>query len=296
MRFFILQKIRIILILEFLNQIQTKPLKALNFENYINSQLEIIDLKSELKNTNNSSLVISGKSGSGITHILHAICNTHLQQKKTVMYITSQWLLYINKLLITDSEKNQFNNFILAHDIVAIDNIQFLHRKTKQQSHFILSLIKLIQDQKKTIILGCSNISRDITKSKKIVQGIVLKRIELNQLSGYDVFKVLKQLCSPEDKLPEMLLYAISGYNGSIQQHINCLISVRFNTKLKEINAANLTIEDFDKVFELKKYFPKQQLRKGFIQTQLKFIHEKEKSTINLILPLSKKLNSSINR
>ncbi len=269
--------------MEYLNQIQTKPLKVLNFENYYNSQSEISDLKSKVDNNEISSLIISGDSGSGITHIINAICNTQLQQNKRVMYITTQWLLYIYKLLITESEKEQFYNFILAHDSVAIDNIQFLHRKTKNQSNFILSLIKLIQNNQKTIILGCSNTSKDITKSKKIMQGIRLNRIELNQLSGYDVFKALKQLCSLEDQIPELLLYAISGYNGMIQQHINCLISVRFNPKLKELKTSNWSVEEFEKEFELKNYFPKQQLRKSFIQTQLMFIHEKEKIKFKII-------------
>lgn len=269
--------------MEYLNYICTEPRKVLNFGNYNNNQPEIIDLKSKIENNEISSLIISGESGSGITHILNALCNTQLQQNKRVMYITAQWLLYIYKLLITESEKEQFYNFILTHDSVAIDNIQFLHRKTKNQSNFILNIIKLIQNQNKTIVLGCSNSNKDITKSKKIMQGILLKRIELNQLSSYDVFKALKQLCSPEDQLPELLLYAISGYNGVIQQHINCLISVRFNPKLKEIKTHNLSVEEFDKTFELKKYFPKQQLRKSFIQTQLMFIHEKEKTTSKLI-------------
>ena len=43
------------------------------------------------------------------------------------------------------------------------------------------------------------------------------------------------------------------------------------------------TQEDFDKEFELKKYFPKQQLRKSFIQTQLLFNHEKEKIKLIVI-------------
>ena len=135
--------------MEYLNQIQTKPLKVLNFDNYYNSQSEIIDLKSELKSSTFSSLIISGESGSGVTHILNAICNTYIQQNKKVMFITAQWLLYINKLLKTESEKYQFNSFIIYHDLVAIDNIQCLHRKTKQQSNFILSLIQLIQNNQK---------------------------------------------------------------------------------------------------------------------------------------------------
>ena len=268
---------------QYLNYICTEPRKFLNFGNYYNNQPEIIDLKSKIEKNEISSIIISGESGSGITHIINAICNTHLHQNKKVIYITTQWLLYINKLLITESEKEQFNSFILAYDSIAIDNIQFLHRKTKQQSNFILSLIKLIQEHEKIILLGCSNSNKDITKSKKIMQGIILNRIDLNQLSGYDVFKALKELCSTEDQLPEMLLYAISGYNGSIQQHINCLISIRFNTKLKEIKKANLSVEDFDKEFELKKYFPKQQFRKSFIQTQLMFNHEKEKIKLKVI-------------
>ena len=263
--------------MESLNYICTEPRKVLNFGNYYNNQPEIIDLKLRIEKNEISSIIISGESGSGITHILNAICNIQLQQNKRVIYITTQWLLYINKLLITESEKEQFNSFILAHDSIAIDNIQFLYRKTKQQSNFILSLIKLTQDNKKTILLGCSNVSKDITKSKKIMQGILLNRIELNQLSGYDIFKALKQLCSIEDQLPEMLLYAISGYNGTIQQHINCLISIRFNAKFKEVKLNNLSVEDFDKEFELKKYFPKQQLRKSFIQTQLMFNNKVEK-------------------
>ncbi len=269
--------------MEYLNYICTEPRKVLNFGNYYNNQPEIIDLKSKIEKNEISSIIISGESGSGITHIINAICNTHLHQNKRVIYITTQWLLYINKLLITESEKEQFNSFILAYDSIAIDNIQFLHRKTKQQSNFILSLIKLIQEHEKIILLGCSNSNKDITKSKKIMQGIILNRIDLNQLSGYDVFKALKELCSTEDQLPEMLLYAISGYNGSIQQHINCLISIRFNTKLKEIKKANLSVEDFDKEFELKKYFPKQQFRKSFIQTQLMFNQEKEKIKLKVI-------------
>ena len=42
-------------------------------------------------------------------------------------------------------------------------------------------------------------------------------------------------------------------------------------------------LEEFDKTFELKKYFPKQQLRKSFIQTQLMFNHEKEKIKLKVI-------------
>lgn len=270
--------------MEYLNQINTKPRKVLNFDNYYNNQNEITDLKYKIENDEISSLIISGESGSGVTHILNALCNSQLKQNKKVIYITTQWLLYINKLLKTEIERAHFNHYVSTFDSIAIDNLQFLHRKTKQQSNFIHDILTHFQDNHKLIILGCSDLNKDITKSKKTFHGLNLKRISLNQLSGYDVFKALKQLCSPEDQLPELLLYAISGYNGVIQQHINCLISVRFNPKLKEINSKDFSVDEFDNFFELKKYFPKQQLRKSFIQTQLQFMLKTETKNLSPIV------------
>ena len=46
--------------------------------------------------------------------------------------------------------------------------------------------------------------------------------------------------------------------------------------KSQKLNAKEISIEEFDKQFDLKKYFQKQQLRKCFSQTQLKFTKELE--------------------
>ena len=68
--------------MESLNYICTEPRKVLNFGNYYNNQPEIIDLKLRIEKNEISSIIISGESGSGITHILNAICNIQLQQNK----------------------------------------------------------------------------------------------------------------------------------------------------------------------------------------------------------------------
>jgi hypothetical protein len=56
-----------------------------------------------------------------------------------------------------------------------------------------------------------------------------------------------------------------------VQEHINCLISIRFNPLLKIVSAKDLTAEDFDELFNLKSYFPTQQFRKCFPQMTFDF-------------------------
>lgn len=262
--------------MSYLSQIYTEPRKGLNFDNYFNSQIEIKDLPFHNIQTVNTSLIISGKSGSGVTHVLNALCNKYSNQNRKVLYITSQWLMQINKLLKTETNREQFLIELSSYDVVAIDNIQFLYRKSQTNLNFVVQLIIHCKTIGKTVLIGCSDPKKDITKSKAFIKSYSLKRIELRELSSYDVFTALKHLCFPEDQLPDSLLYAISGYNGMIQQHINCLISVRFNPLLKTLNIEAMSVEELDKLFNLKTYFPKQQFRKCFIQYTLDF-EKKEK-------------------
>lgn len=266
--------------MNYLNQINIEPRKIFNFDNYYNDQSEIRDLEMLTEKGVTSSLIISGSNGSGVTHLLNALCNRLNAQNKTVMYITAQWLLNIGKTIKTENELELFCEYLDKFDVIAIDNIQFIYRKALRQSKFILDIITFRNNSNKLIFLGCSDLNKDITKSKKLVNRINLKRIELRELSTYDVFRALKQLCSLEDNLPDMLLYAISGYNGMIQQHINCLISIRFNSEIKKHNLDQMTLDEFDKLFNLKKYFPSQQFRKCFNQTQLDFVNKFERVKI----------------
>lgn len=261
--------------MHYLHQINTKPNKLYTFDNFFSSQIEINELKIKLNNFLQAT-VISGKAGSGVTHLLSALCNSLIKQNKNVLFITAQWLIFINKNIKNKKDKEAFINSLKEYDGIAIDNIQFLHRKAKNQSAFILDVINEHLHSNKLVLLGCSDITKDFTQSKKIMNGINLKRIKLKQLSGFDIYQLLKHLCSAEDKIPDNLIYAISGYNGTIQQHINCLISIRFNMKAQGIVAENLSLKQFDQLFDLKKYFPQQQFRKCFNQIQLKFIKNLE--------------------
>ena len=257
--------------MDYFTQQNFTPRKILNFSNYFNRDKNVCALKSQIANGQISSLVISGNSGSGVTHLLNAICNELVNQNKKVMYITSQWMMYLTKKLKTESDKEKIINHFKSFDAIAIDNIQFLYRKTKRHTKFIFDAIRHFVSSSKLVLLGCSDPNKDVSKSNKMMDDILLKRIDLCELSSHDVFQVMKSLCVREDNIPDQLIYDISGYNGTIQQQINCLISIRFKSKVQNIKLNALSLGEIDVLFEISKYFPKQQFRRCFIQTELGF-------------------------
>ena len=256
--------------MSYFNQININPLLLYNFNNYYNRQPEISFLKLQSKNWSLESSIILGKSGSGVTHVLNAICNDLVKMNKKVMCITSQCFNYQFKKLKTEEGKESFKKQILTFDVIAVDNIQFFYRKALKLTQHFFDLLMRIAKSDKIILLGCSEPQKDISKSKRFEKEFKLKTYKLKELCSHDVYLVLKQLSSPEDQIPDKLFYAISSYNGMVQQHINCLISVRFNSQFKAVSN-DLSIEQFDELFSLKKYFPTQQFRKSYIQTQLDF-------------------------
>jgi chromosomal replication initiation ATPase DnaA len=256
--------------MNYLELLHTKPSKQLNFENYFNSQVNVMPLQSFI-DEENQLLVLSGKSGSGVTHLLNAICHDYIRQGKNSIVVSMQSILYIASLLKSDEDVSLFFNHISKQNFIAIDNLQHIFNKSKKQLAFFLQIIQFAHAHQIKIILGCSDLKKDITKSKKIMKDIQFQRMELKDLSSYDVFKALKNLCSMEDEISDGLLYAISGYNGTIRQHVHCLITIRFNPLFKTMASKNLSISDFDDLFHIKSYFPKQQFRKCFYQMRLPF-------------------------
>ena len=255
--------------MNYLKQLHTKPNRQLTFINYYNSQ----DLSDVVPNNDfiNHFTILSGKSGSGVTHYLSGICNQYIFEGEKVIYITAQSIVFVKALLKTDEDYNLFFQELSRQKLIAIDNVQFFYKKSSKQIQFLFQIIQYARLAKVQLILGCSNLHKDISKSKKLMQGLKFKRVELKELSSYDVFRVLKNLCTPEDQIPTALLYAISAYNGMVQQHVHCLIAIRFHPLLKVITPKDLSIEDFDELFNIKSYFPTQQFRKCFPQMRLDY-------------------------
>jgi chromosomal replication initiation ATPase DnaA len=242
------------------------------FDNYFNNHHEIDCLKNDTDNNYSlSQLIISSNSGNGVTHLMHAICNKWAKENKNIYYIKSQTLCYFIKKIKTKLELINFQTQLLKYDLIAIDNIEYFYKKTKNLSSFIFELYIKCNERNIPLIFGCSNPKKDFTKIKSNSKLFNLKRIDLKQLNGIDVFKILKSLCEYETHIPDNLIYAISNYNGTVQQYINCLISIRFKSKIDGINLKDFSSDEIERYFNIKIYFNKQQFRKCFYNMQFEF-------------------------
>jgi chromosomal replication initiation ATPase DnaA len=151
--------------MHYIDRLNILPNTQQRFGNYFNSQSEILHLVNG--NSKSDFLVISGKSGSGITHVLNAICNTYIGHNKKVLCINTQWLFHIEKLLKFDHDSDMFLESLMKFDVIAIDNLQLLYHKSTGKKQFMIDIINFAHINGKSIILGCSNPDRDFTKSKK---------------------------------------------------------------------------------------------------------------------------------
>jgi chromosomal replication initiation ATPase DnaA len=243
--------------------IQSWSSKFQTFDNFITHQQEALALKTNCINSL-SQTIISGKSGDGVSHLLHAICNKWIENGRNILYISGQSLIYVLKKLKSQIDIKNFQSHLLSFEMLAIDNLQHFYKKSVRYSQFVLELIIKCKNTNKPLFLGCSNTKKDFTLSKKYSKLLSLQRIDLKPLSSRNVFRVLKNLCKHEPLISDELLYVISGYNGSVQQYINCLVSIRFKSKCDGINIKLLSPEKTEKTFNIKSFFPKQQLRKCF--------------------------------
>ncbi len=254
-----------------LDQINTQPNKLYRLDNFCTNQSEIKSFINDINNYKAGCYIISGDTGFGVTHLINAACN-YLNNKGKVIYVTSQWLIQILKTCKSDKALYLLREEFIAYDLIAIDNTQVLYRKALMYQQFIIDLIERCKTEHKWLILGNSDQKKDFTRSKKNIGLIKLKRIELKELSSLDVFTGLRSLCSLEDRIPDNLLYAISGYNGSFSQHVNCLIAIRFKSRIQGLDIIKMTHEELIQAFDIGSYFQRQQFRKCFKQIELRFI------------------------
>ena len=105
-------------------------------------------------------LFIYGNSGLGKTHLMHAIGNyIEKTSNKKVLYITSE--TFVNEFIeITrkKEDKNDFDNIDFFKkkyrdiDVLIVDDIQFLAKKTESQKEFFHTFNNLYGDDKQIII------------------------------------------------------------------------------------------------------------------------------------------------
>ena len=108
-------------------------------------------------------LFLYGGVGLGKTHLMHAIGNRILENKKNanVLYVTSE--KFTNQLInaIKDNKNEFFRNKYRNIDVLLIDDIQFIARKERVQEEFFHTFNTLYEEGKQ-IILSSDKPPRDI--------------------------------------------------------------------------------------------------------------------------------------
>ncbi len=105
-------------------------------------------------------LFIYGNSGLGKTHLMHAIGNyIENNSRKKVLYITSE--TFCNDFIDMtkkDNNKSDFDNIAYFKkkyrgiDVLIVDDIQFLAKRTESQKEFFHTFQNLYEDEKQIII------------------------------------------------------------------------------------------------------------------------------------------------
>lgn len=105
-------------------------------------------------------LFIYGNSGLGKTHLMHAIGNyIEKNSNKKVLYITSE--TFVNEFIEITRKKENKSDFVNIDffkkkyrgiDVLIVDDIQFLAKKTESQKEFFHTFNDLYGDEKQIII------------------------------------------------------------------------------------------------------------------------------------------------
>ena len=246
----------------------------MKFDNFFNSQPEIEFLKNEFYayNTKFCAVYVYGESGNGISHLLNAVCNEFIRNGKRVALISTRWLrifLKENKSLyqITDFQKS-----LLIYDLIAIDNLEELRISSVRLNRFISDLVNNACECKKRVILGCSNGNK--ISLKHISTDKEFFRIKLKKINAEATLNLLNYLSEYDLKISKEIVRNIARYNGTIQEYINCLISIRYNDNLSE-GRDDLRLNNLDYAV-LRKYFNGPQLRKCFLKDNEDFFSPKD--------------------
>lgn len=130
------------------------------FDNYIEGECNKLARSAGMAISKNpgttafNPLVIYGDVGVGKTHLMNAIGNEILSHnpKKKILFVTTE--RFTNQIIqsIKNNSVNDFINFYQMLDVLIMDDIQFLAKRTKTQEIFFNIFNQLHQDNKQVII------------------------------------------------------------------------------------------------------------------------------------------------
>lgn len=108
-------------------------------------------------------LFIYGGSGLGKTHLMHAIGNAVLQQKKNarIVYLHSERFVADMVKALQTNTIDRFKKYYRSLDVLLIDDIQFFAKKTVSQEEFFHTFNALLEANQQ-VILTCDRYPKEV--------------------------------------------------------------------------------------------------------------------------------------
>ena len=150
-------------------QIDPQLNPSYKFENFIEGDCNKLARSAGIAITNNpggtafNPLFVYGDVGLGKTHLGHAIGNSVIEKfpDKTVLYVTTE--RFTNQVVqsIKNNAVNDFMNFYQMVDVLIVDDIQFLAKRTKTQEIFF-NIFNILHQSGKQIIMTSDRPPKDL--------------------------------------------------------------------------------------------------------------------------------------
>jgi hypothetical protein len=243
----------------------------MTFKNFFNSQLEIKFLEEEFYHQIPKIPVVCviGKNGNGVTHLLNATCNKFKGKKAKTEIISWRWIKKMIKEKGKEFTIDEFLDFFSNYDLLGIDDIQEFNIKNRQQHLILMSFLELCNSAGIQLLFGCSKPEKN--PMKYFAEEYPIKFIRIKNIDIESTYRLINYLLEHESKIPEYITRKVAKHNGTIQEYINCLISLRYQPE-----KFNLTGEESNQSLKFKKFFNSPQLRKCFLNDEGKVLTIKD--------------------
>lgn len=196
-------------------------------------------------------LFIWGGPGLGKTHLMHAIGNEILKNKKnmSIIYVTTEFFTneLINAIKGGQNSLNQFKNKYRNIDAILIDDVQFLINKTGVQIEFFNTFNELLL-HKKAIVLISDRPPRDLdTLEERLTSRFSSGLIADIQPPDYEMrVAILKQKAENYNVeiSDEVINYIASNIRSNVRELEGAMTKIKAHADLRKVP---ITIEIAEK-------------------------------------------------
>ena len=206
--------------------------------------------------------------GLGKTHLLNAIANKIIKEKKLTVYLVSSEK-FTNEMItsIRDDKMVEFRNRYRNVDVLLIDDIQFIAGKERTQEEFFYTFNALYENQKQ-IVVSSDKIPRDIVSLEERIRSrfewgliadiqppdfetrvaILKKKALLNNINfPDDVLNLLANKISSNIRELEGAMIKISAYSSFTGKPITIDLAIEATSNLLKENEKVITAENIIK-------------------------------------------------